>query len=74
MTRYALAVDIGGTFTDAVLIASDGRGFTDKTLTTHDNLLDGFFRAADLVMNKAGIELKDVNDVVTHATTIVTNV
>lgn len=74
MTRYALAVDIGGTFTDAVLLASDGQGWTDKTLTTHDNLLDGFFRSADLVMNKAGIELKDVNDVVTHATTIVTNV
>jgi N-methylhydantoinase A len=74
MTRYALAVDIGGTFTDAVLIASDGRGWTDKTLTTHNNLLDGFFGAADLVMGKAGIELRDVNDVVTHATTIVTNV
>jgi N-methylhydantoinase A len=74
MTRYALAVDIGGTFTDAVLISSDGQGWTDKTLTTHDNLLDGFFNSADLVMNKAGIELKDVNDVVTHATTVVTNV
>ena len=74
MIQYALAVDIGGTFTDAVLLASDGRGWTDKTLTTHDNLLDGFFRAADLVMNKADIELKDVNDVVTHATTVVTNV
>jgi N-methylhydantoinase A len=74
MIQYALAVDIGGTFTDAVLLASDGQGWTDKTLTTHDNLLDGFFRAADLVMNKAGIELKDVNDVVTHATTVVTNV
>lgn len=74
MTRFALAVDIGGTFTDAVLIASDGQGWTDKTLTTHDDLLDGFFRAADLVMGKAGIELKDINDVVTHATTVVTNV
>ena len=74
MTRYSLAIDIGGTFTDAVLISSDGRGWTDKTLTTHDNLLDGFFRAAGLAMDKAGIELKDINDVVTHATTIVTNV
>jgi N-methylhydantoinase A len=74
MTRYALAVDIGGTFTDAVLLASDGRSWTDKTLTTHDDLLDGFFRAAQLALDKAGIELRDVNDVVTHATTIVTNV
>ena len=74
MTRYALAIDIGGTFTDAVLIGSDGQGWTDKTLTTHDDLLDGFFRVADLVMGEAGIDLRDVNDVVTHATTIVTNV
>ncbi len=74
MTRYALAVDIGGTFTDAVLISSDGRGWTDKTLTTHHDLLEGFFRAAQLALDKAGIQLRDVNDVVTHATTVVTNV
>ena len=74
MTRYALAVDIGGTFTDAVLISSDGRGWTDKTLTTHHDLLEGFFRASQLALDKAGIELRDVNDVVTHATTVVTNV
>ncbi len=73
MTRYALAVDIGGTFTDAVLIASDGHGWTDKTLTTHQDLLEGFFKAADMVLEKAGIDLREVNDVVTHATTIVTN-
>lgn len=73
MNRYALAIDIGGTFTDAVLISSDGGSWTDKTLTTPNNLLEGFFRAADIVLKKAGIELADVNDVVTHATTIVTN-
>ena len=50
MTRYALAIDIGGTFTDAVLLASDGRSFVDKTLTTHNNLLEGFFRGVDLVL------------------------
>ncbi len=74
MTSYALAIDIGGTFTDAVLISSDGQSWTDKTLTTHDDLLDGFFRATDLVLGEAGIDLRDVNDVVTHATTIVTNI
>ena len=73
MNRYALAIDIGGTFTDAVLIASDGHGWTDKTLTTHQDLLEGFFKAADMVLQKAGIDLREVNDVVTHATTVVTN-
>lgn len=74
MTTYALAVDIGGTFTDVVLISSDGQGWTDKTLTTHHDLLEGFFRATDLVLDRAGLTMKDVNDVVAHATTVVTNV
>lgn len=73
MTRYSLAVDIGGTFTDAVLLASDGRSFVDKTLTTHDNLLDGFFRGVELVLGHAGIDESRVDDVVVHATTVVTN-
>ncbi|WBU51898.1 hydantoinase/oxoprolinase family protein [Paracoccus sp. SCSIO 75233] len=73
MTRYSLAVDIGGTFTDAVLLADDGRNFVDKTLTTHGNLLEGFFRGVELVMNRAGVEPGDVNDMVVHATTVVTN-
>ena len=73
MTRFSLAIDIGGTFTDAVLLASDGRSFVDKTLTTHGNLLEGFFRGVDLVLGRAGIGPTDVDDVVVHATTVVTN-
>lgn len=73
MTRYSLAVDIGGTFTDAVLLSDDGRTFVDKTLTTHGNLLEGFFRGVDLVLGRAGIGPAEVNDVVVHATTVVTN-
>jgi len=73
MTKYSLAVDIGGTFTDAVLLADDGRTFVDKTLTTHGNLLEGFFRGVDLVMGRAGVTPAEINDVVVHATTVVTN-
>lgn len=73
MTRHSLAIDIGGTFTDAVLLSSDGQSYVDKTLTTHENLLEGFFRGVELVMSKAGIAPQDVNDVVVHATTVVTN-
>jgi|TARA_R110002051_G_scaffold217356_3_gene281357 N-methylhydantoinase A len=73
MTRYSLAIDIGGTFTDAVLLADDGRSFVDKTLTTHNNLLEGFFRGVELVTDRAGIAPTDVDDVVVHATTVVTN-
>jgi len=73
MSKFALAIDIGGTFTDAVLSCDDGRSWTDKTLTTPRDLLEGFFRAAQLVLARAGITLADLNDVVTHATTVVTN-
>lgn len=74
MTRLALAIDIGGTFTDAVLLSSDGRTWSDKTLTTPHDLVEGFFRATDLVLARAGAALADVDEVVAHATTLVTNV
>jgi N-methylhydantoinase A len=70
---YALAVDIGGTFTDVVLRHRDGHAVTDKTLTTHRNLLEGFFRAVDLALGRAGIAADAVDDVTVHATTLVTN-
>jgi N-methylhydantoinase A len=70
---YSLAIDIGGTFTDAVLRRSDGSLTVDKTLTTHHDLLEGFFRGVDLVLTKAGVRPEAVDGVVVHATTVVTN-
>ncbi|WP_229678082.1 hydantoinase/oxoprolinase family protein, partial [Caldovatus sediminis] len=70
---WALAVDIGGTFTDVVLRRRDGHAVTDKTLTTHRDLLEGFFRAVDLALGRAGIAPAQVGDVTVHATTLVTN-
>jgi len=73
MLSYSLAVDIGGTFTDAVLRGSDGSLIVDKTLTTHHDLLEGFFRAVDLTLAKAGVDAAAIDGVVVHATTVVTN-
>ncbi|MDR3511625.1 MAG: hydantoinase/oxoprolinase family protein [Caulobacteraceae bacterium] len=70
---YSLAIDIGGTFTDAVLRGSDGSLTVDKTLTTHHDLLEGFFRGVDLVLTKAGVGPEAIDGVVVHATTVVTN-
>jgi N-methylhydantoinase A len=70
---HSLAVDIGGTFTDIVLRNSDGTLTVDKTLTTHHDLLEGFFTGVDAVLAKAGITARDVDGVVVHATTVVTN-
>jgi N-methylhydantoinase A len=73
MVRYALAVDIGGTFTDVVLRDDAGSTWVDKVLTTHNDLLDGFFQGVDLVLARAKVRPSEVDDVVVHATTIVTN-
>jgi N-methylhydantoinase A len=73
MSRYALAVDIGGTFTDVVLRSDSGQTTVDKTLTTPESLEIGFFRAVDSVLKKAGVVPGAVTDVIVHATTVVTN-
>ena len=70
---YSLAVDIGGTFTDAVLRGADGSVTVDKTLTTHHDLSEGFFRGVDLVLAKAGVRPEGIEGVIVHATTLVTN-
>lgn len=70
---YSLAVDIGGTFTDIVLRDSSGALSVDKTLTTHHDLLEGFFRGVASVLAKAGVAADAVDGVVVHATTVVTN-
>jgi N-methylhydantoinase A len=71
---YSLAVDIGGTFTDVVLRHASGALTVDKVLTTPHDLLEGFFAGVSNVMSAAGIGPRDVDGVVVHATTIVTNV
>ena len=69
---YSLAVDIGGTFTDVVLRGGGGL-VVDKTLTTHHDLLEGFFLGVHSVLRKARITPGDIDGVVVHATTVVTN-
>ena len=70
---FALAVDIGGTFTDVVLCDANGNRWVDKTLTTPGDLLEGFFRGVGLVLAHAGAAPGEVTGGVVHATTLVTN-
>ena len=70
---HSLAVDIGGTFTDIVLRSSSGGLTVDKTLTTPRNLLEGFFTGVNAVLKRRGINPADINGVIVHATTVVTN-
>jgi N-methylhydantoinase A len=71
---WRLAVDIGGTFTDVVLLdGASGTVVVDKTLTTPARPLDAVRRGAVQVLAKAGIAPRDVRAPVVHATTLVTN-
>ena len=67
----SLAIDIGGTFTDAVLELGKQR-FTAKVLTTKDRPEEGFLTAAAKVIRIANLQPNDV-DLVIHGTTLATN-
>jgi len=74
MADWRLAVDIGGTFTDVVLLEAESRQIVvDKTLTTPSDLLVGLRRGVDSVLARAEIEPGDVREPIVHATTLVTN-
>src|SRR4051812_5929313 len=71
---WRLAVDIGGTFTDVVLInAADGRVIVDKTLTTPAAPLDGVRSGVRQLLNKAGVQPSEITAPIVHATTLITN-
>jgi N-methylhydantoinase A len=74
MADWRLAVDIGGTFTDVVLLdAASGRVVVDKTLTTPGAPLDAVRSGVTAVLAKAGIAPADLTAPIVHATTLVTN-
>jgi N-methylhydantoinase A len=66
---YAIAIDIGGTFTDLVAIDQDGPGVVyAKSPTTYGNFVDGIFDC----LRKANIAPGDIR-LVNHGTTLVIN-
>jgi N-methylhydantoinase A len=74
MADWRLAVDIGGTFTDTVLLDADsGRVAVHKELTTPANPLEGVQAAIGSVLGRAGVSATDVTAPIVHATTLVTN-
>ncbi len=66
-----LGVDVGGTFTDAVLL-DGGAVHTAKVPTTPRNESDGVMRAVEDVLARAGAKPSDV-DVFAHGMTVGTN-
>ena len=67
---WRLAVDIGGTFTDVVLLdAASGRVVVDKTLTTPAAPLTAVRRGVRTVLDKAAIAPAAIERPIVHATT-----
>src|SRR5690349_19701201 len=69
---YRLGVDIGGTFTDVVLLGSDGTMRTQKILSTPDDYAQGVIDGAIMLLETAGVSPAEVTAVV-HATTVASN-
>jgi N-methylhydantoinase A len=73
---YLIGVDIGGTFTDCVVMDDRGQITTGKSPTTPDDRSRGFFnaieRAADAIGTDLGSLLRDCRRLV-HGTTTGTN-
>src|ERR1035437_107133 len=71
--RFRVGVDIGGTFTDLIVV-DDGTGAVavGKTLTTPHDPSEAIEQVLTGTLQQAGISASDVTTVV-HGTTLVTN-
>jgi N-methylhydantoinase A len=70
---YCIGVDIGGTFTDAVIVAPDGVISTGKASSTPHDFSVGFFRAIAAAAESVGIgerALLEATTKIAHGTTI----
>lgn len=72
MTTYRLGVDIGGTFTDIVLLAEDGAVHTKKILSTPDDYSRAIEDGIRQLLAETGIDAADISEVA-HGTTVATN-
>jgi len=70
---YRLGVDVGGTFTDVLLVDSDsGATWRAKTASTPDDQSTGVLHGIDLVCVKAEVDRSRIDSVL-HGTTVATN-
>lgn len=70
---YAVAVDIGGTFTDVSLLdRTNGTVWRAKTPSVPSDPSQAFMTGVNLVLEDAGIAAADLNKVL-HGTTVATN-
>ena len=70
---YRLGVDVGGTFTDLLLVdEKSGKLYTAKVPSTPDDSSEGVFNGIKRVCDNAGIDPAEIASVM-HGTTVATN-
>ena len=69
---WRIGVDIGGTFTDLVFLAEDGKVETAKVLSTPDDYSRGIVNGIAQILRPRGIDPATVSEVL-HGTTVATN-
>ena len=67
-----IGIDVGGTFTDVVLVDNEGRFYRLKTPTTHHDLAKGVLAGLERILQESGQSMKDLRYLI-HGTTIGTN-
>jgi len=72
MERFRVGVDIGGTFTDIVLLGSDGRLHTQKVSSTIDDYARPIVEGLRQVFEETGLAGGTVDEVI-HGTTVASN-
>ena len=73
MASYAVALDVGGTFTDVMLMHREsGQSWTTKTPSTPANPAQGFFDGVQKILQQSGVAPTAMQHVF-HGSTVATN-
>ncbi len=69
---YRLGIDVGGTFTDLVLVGPDREALTRKVLSATDDYATAIMAGTVELLEAAGIEAAAIGEIL-HGTTVATN-
>src|SRR5437868_4231851 len=72
MTEYRVGVDVGGTFTDIVLLGADGTIHTKKISSSTGNYAQAIVDGLAEVFRETGLGGKDIEEI-RHGTTVASN-
>ena len=69
---FRVGIDIGGTFTDLVLLGEAGRALTVKVPSTPDDYSRSIAESLEVALPRIGITGREIDEVI-HGTTVATN-